>query len=122
LADARRDSVARHQALVDRIVPAARNIHAYWLAQRAPWERLRQLNKAPAPGRNDACPCGSGKKFGSQKSALLPAVRIQALWQWPQFLRPFQFFDHTGLTLAPVLVKNLNPVFRFDKAHVSLPK
>jgi hypothetical protein len=31
-------------------------------------------------------------------------------------------FDHAGLTLAPVLVKNLNPVFRFDKAHVSLPK
>ena len=63
LADARRDSVARHQAFVDRIAPAARNIHAYWLAQRAPWERLRQLNKATAPDRNDACPCGSGKKF-----------------------------------------------------------
>jgi uncharacterized protein len=63
LVDARRDSVARHQAFVDRIAPAARNIHAYWLAQRAPWEKLRQLNKAPAPGRNDACPCGSGIKF-----------------------------------------------------------
>jgi len=63
LVDARRDSVARHQAFVDRIAPAARNIHAYWPAQRAPWEKLRQLNKAPAPGRNDACPCSSGKKF-----------------------------------------------------------
>ena len=63
LVDAHEDSVTRHQAFVDRIAPAARNIHAYWLAHRAPRERLRQLNKAPAPGRNDPCPCGSGKKF-----------------------------------------------------------
>jgi SEC-C motif len=56
-------SVSRHQAFVDRIAPAARNIHAYWLARRAPRERLRQLNKASAPGRNDPCSCGSGKKF-----------------------------------------------------------
>jgi uncharacterized protein len=61
--DAHEDSVARHQAFVDRIAPAARNIHAYWLARRAPRARLRQLNKAPDPGRNDPCPCGSGKKF-----------------------------------------------------------
>jgi uncharacterized protein len=46
-----------------RIAPAARNIHAYWLARRAPREGLRQLNKAPDPGRNDPCPCESGKKF-----------------------------------------------------------
>jgi uncharacterized protein YecA (UPF0149 family) len=56
-------SVARHQAFVDRIAPAARNIHAYWLARRAPQARLRQLRKAADPGRNDLCPCGSGKKF-----------------------------------------------------------
>ena len=63
LVDAHEDSVARHQAFVDRIAPAACNIHAYWLARRAPQEKLRQLNKAPAPGRNGPCPCGSGKKF-----------------------------------------------------------
>jgi uncharacterized protein len=63
LVDAHKDSVARHRAFVDRLAPAARNIHAYWLARRAPRERLRQPNKAPAPGRNDPCPCGSGKKF-----------------------------------------------------------
>jgi uncharacterized protein len=40
LVDAHEDSVARHQAFVDRIAPAARNIHAYWLARRAPRERL----------------------------------------------------------------------------------
>jgi uncharacterized protein len=63
LVDAHEDSVARHQAFVDRIAPAARNIHAYWLARRAPEERLHQLRKAADPGRNDLCPCGSGKKF-----------------------------------------------------------
>jgi hypothetical protein len=53
-----------NQAFVDRIAPAARNIHAYWLARRAPQERPRRpVHKAPAPGRNDLCPCGSGKKF-----------------------------------------------------------
>jgi hypothetical protein len=29
LVDAHEDSIARHQAFVDRITPAARNIHAY---------------------------------------------------------------------------------------------
>jgi hypothetical protein len=61
LVDAHEDSIARHQAFVERIAPAARNIYAYWLARRAPRERLRQLNKAPVPGRNDPCPCGFGK-------------------------------------------------------------
>src|SRR5262249_56288195 len=56
-------SVTPPPPFVARTAPAARNIHAYWLAHRAPRERLRQLNKAPAPGRNDPCPCGSGKKF-----------------------------------------------------------
>jgi hypothetical protein len=41
LVDAYKDSVARHQAFVDLIAPAARNIHAYWLARRAPQERPR---------------------------------------------------------------------------------
>jgi uncharacterized protein len=63
LVEAHEDRIARHQAFVDRVAPAARNIHAYWLARRTPRERLRQLNKAPDPGRNDPCPCGSGKKF-----------------------------------------------------------
>jgi len=48
LVEAREDSVARHQAFVDRIAPAARNIHAYWLARRARRKKERQLNKAPA--------------------------------------------------------------------------
>jgi yecA family protein len=36
LVDAHEDCVARHQAFVNRIAPAARNVHAYWLARRAP--------------------------------------------------------------------------------------
>jgi len=47
---------------------AARNIHAYWLARRAPagdtiGDTRRPIHKMPVPGRNDPCPCGSGKKF-----------------------------------------------------------
>src|SRR3974390_501551 len=48
LVDVHEDRVARHQAFVDRIAPAAGDIHAYWLTHRAPRERLRQLNKVPS--------------------------------------------------------------------------
>jgi uncharacterized protein len=47
------------------ITPNVREIHAYWLARRdehipasAPMRRTE-----PHVGRNDPCPCGSGKKF-----------------------------------------------------------
>src|SRR3974377_854775 len=36
LVDVHEDRVARHQAFVDRIAPAAGDIHAYWLTHRAP--------------------------------------------------------------------------------------
>jgi uncharacterized protein len=68
LVDAHEDAIARHQAFVDLIAPAARKIHAYWLARRAPAGEIahdprQPIHKAPIPGRNDPCPCGSGKKF-----------------------------------------------------------
>jgi len=68
LVDAHEDAIARHQAFVDMIAPAVRNIHAYWLAGRAPTgEAIREtrqpIHKIAVPGRNDLCPCGSGKKF-----------------------------------------------------------
>ncbi|MDH3692849.1 MAG: SEC-C metal-binding domain-containing protein, partial [Gammaproteobacteria bacterium] len=53
----------------DQIAPAVRNIHAYWLARRtAPTAEMtggpqQRLRKGSLPGRNDPCPCGSGKKF-----------------------------------------------------------
>ena len=43
------------------ITPNVREMHAYWLARRdrpAPTQRAE-----PRVGRNDPCPCGSGKKF-----------------------------------------------------------
>jgi len=48
--------------LQERVEPAARALHAYWLTQR------NSAGAAPARveskvGRNDLCPCGSGKKF-----------------------------------------------------------
>jgi uncharacterized protein len=68
LVDAHEDAIARHQAFVDMIAPGVRNIHAYWLARRAPGgEAIRDprqlIHKIAVPGRNDLCPCGSGKKF-----------------------------------------------------------
>jgi len=68
LVAAHEDADARHQAFVDLIAPAARNIDAYWLARRAPagetiGDPRPPIHKAPIPGRNDPCPCGSGKKF-----------------------------------------------------------
>src|SRR5665811_2434313 len=61
LVEAHEDAYARHQALVDLIAPAARNIHAYWLARRAPAEDTigdtrRPIHKMPVPGRNDHAP------------------------------------------------------------------
>jgi uncharacterized protein len=68
LVDNQPDADARHQQWVDRIGPAARQIHAFWLARRAPeGESIRgaqqPIRKAALPGRNDPCPCGSGRKF-----------------------------------------------------------
>src|SRR5258705_9931327 len=68
LVEANKAADPRHQAFVDLIAPAARNIHAYWLARRAPagdttGDPRQPIHKATVPGRNDPCPCGSGKKF-----------------------------------------------------------
>ncbi|MCO1335280.1 UPF0149 family protein [Microbulbifer sp. OS29] len=58
-------SDAVHQQIVTQIEPATRALHHHWLQQRAP-----ELSTNPSPhradpktGRNDPCPCGSGKKF-----------------------------------------------------------
>jgi hypothetical protein len=59
--EAYQDADARHQGFVELIAPAARNIHAYWLARRAPapdtiGDTRRPIHKVPVPGRNDRCP------------------------------------------------------------------
>lgn len=47
------------------ITPHVREIHGYWLARRAEDEPASQPQRRTEPrvGRNDPCPCGSGKKF-----------------------------------------------------------
>ena len=48
---------------VDAIRLAALDLHAYWMAH--PQEKAVQqpIKVEEKPGRNDPCPCGSGKKF-----------------------------------------------------------
>ncbi len=47
------------------IAPHVRKIHAYWLARRSEDTPASQSQHRSEPrvGRNDSCPCGSGKKF-----------------------------------------------------------
>jgi uncharacterized protein len=51
--------------LQQQITPNAKQIHAYWLALREnqELENIPFQNTEPRPGRNDPCPCGSGKKY-----------------------------------------------------------
>ncbi len=51
--------------LRNAIVPNVREIHAYWLARREDQAPASEPSHRAASnvGRNDPCPCGSGKKF-----------------------------------------------------------
>lgn len=51
--------------VLKRSIPAAvQKIHAYWLEQRgAGQSHAPFVHDTPPVGRNDPCPCGSGKKF-----------------------------------------------------------
>jgi len=54
------------QKLQQSIEPNARALHAYWLERRVDQvssAREPFQHSTPRPGRNDPCPCGSGKKF-----------------------------------------------------------
>ena len=62
---------------LDQVLPSLQKIHAYWLEQRATapegeveeghlfgtHARPPRTRTMPKVGRNDPCPCGSGKKF-----------------------------------------------------------
>lgn len=52
------DEVEKQKALIPS---AVRKIHAYWYARRGESHTIRC--DSPKPGRNDPCPCGSGKKY-----------------------------------------------------------
>ncbi|MCW8917247.1 MAG: UPF0149 family protein [Gammaproteobacteria bacterium] len=51
--------------VLKRAIPAAvQKIHAFWQGQRRATAALPSfMHDTPPPGRNDPCPCGSGKKF-----------------------------------------------------------
>jgi len=53
------------QKIQQAIEPNVRAIHAYWLARRAGQkpDRKPERHRGPRVGRNDPCPCGSGKKY-----------------------------------------------------------
>jgi hypothetical protein len=46
--------------LCEGIELATRAIHAFWLFY---YEHRSPIRASVAPGRNEACPCGSGRKF-----------------------------------------------------------
>lgn len=62
---------------IDQILPSLQKIHGYWLEQRASVPEgqveddfrfgtgasMPHMRTAPKVGRNDPCPCGSGRKF-----------------------------------------------------------
>ncbi len=51
---------AVEQNCIDMLAQAVTDIYHFWLEQRRPASVPRQTAKV---GRNEACPCGSGKKF-----------------------------------------------------------
>lgn len=65
--EARVETPAQREALALAIPGALVTIHRYWLARRAPPARPTGTRTArrqtPKVGRNDPCPCGSGRKF-----------------------------------------------------------
>ncbi|UQC71665.1 YecA family protein [Lelliottia sp. AC1] len=54
-----------YQASVDSIRPAAIRLYNYWLANPQQPEAKKPIVNGTKVGRNDPCPCGSGKKFKS---------------------------------------------------------
>ena len=65
-------SLDEHKALAGGLAESVRNIHALWLEQRGKQiaagglpnvVRREPVRSPPKVGRNDPCPCGSGKKF-----------------------------------------------------------
>ncbi|UCP16385.1 UPF0149 family protein [Aeromonas media] len=62
-------SLEEHQQSVAEVGPAALRLHAHFLAQRGPntapvaAPATTPVRAAAKVGRNESCPCGSGKKF-----------------------------------------------------------
>lgn len=56
-------SVDEVTALQQEIPAAVRAIHTYWLERRDAYRERPVVSGEPKIGRNDPCPCGSGKKY-----------------------------------------------------------
>lgn len=56
---------AEAEVIRQAIAPNVRAIHAYWLARRDEFSPATATvtRDAPKVGRNEPCPCGSGKKY-----------------------------------------------------------
>lgn len=58
------DGLEAQEEMASELTLAAMMLHRYWLEQRLPAEApTPTLRTGPKVGRNDPCPCGSGKKF-----------------------------------------------------------
>ncbi len=59
------DKLSRNEIekIQQAIAPSAREIHAWWLAQKTDGQSSPSLRTSSRVGRNDPCPCGSGKKY-----------------------------------------------------------
>lgn len=56
-------TLQEHQQTVQAIEPAVLALHQYFLAQRTQAPVSKPVKAEVKPGRNDACYCGSGKKY-----------------------------------------------------------
>ena len=50
-------------ASIERITPAALALYQYWIANTQAVEAPQPIRNEAKVGRNDPCPCGSGKKY-----------------------------------------------------------
>ncbi|MFV8201490.1 aromatic amino acid transport family protein, partial [Enterobacter cloacae complex sp.6700005] len=54
-----------YMASIESIQPAALRLYNYWVANPQQPEAKKPIVNGSKVGRNDPCPCGSGKKFKS---------------------------------------------------------
>ena len=57
------NSAAKRKRFVDMLPDAVMDIHEFWLERREHFAPAPAIAKERKPGRNEPCPCGSGKKF-----------------------------------------------------------
>lgn len=56
-------SAFSHEEWVAMLPAAVREIHQFWIPYRRAEAQIAKKTSIPKTGRNDPCPCGSGKKY-----------------------------------------------------------